>query len=158
MAFNIKYNSKPVYDSFGTADYWGCVEWVRWYNELEAFYGNDKAEKIWSDAWLDGLSVAGGGRGIAVGSGYVFDSVPIDCRSFNNQFISFLDEHPNLNAVVRKGIAGLITRPISIGSEVVSGIVSGVSSGVKALKYIVPLVLVGGLIGIMYWSFRKVTK
>lgn len=154
--FYITADSSPVYDSFGSADFWSCEDWMKWREELGKKYSPQESDYLWSKAWLDGVSVSSGGRGEAPGSGYVFDSVPLDCRTFNTAFKDFLDANPNLKSAVYSGIGGLIAKPIGLSVDVVKGvvevgsnIVSGASNASKILKWVIPIILIvviGGLI------------
>lgn len=160
--FIITADSSPVYDTWGFADYWNCPEWMKWYPTLLTKYTEEQADYIWSKAWLDGVSVIAGGNGTAPGSNYLVDSVPLDCRSFNSDFRTFLDQHPNLKGAVYSGIGGLIAKPIGFGTDVVDGVITvgknlldTVSNTTKVLKYAIPIgialtILLLLLVGVHY--------
>lgn len=153
--FSITSESSPLYDSFGTADFWTCEDWIKWRAELGKKYTSTEADYIWSKAWLDGVSVSAGGTGEAPGSGYVFDSVPLDCRTFNTAFKDFLNNNPNLRSAVYSGIGGLIAKPLGLGVDVVKGVVEGVSNASKALKWIIPIVLIIVIGGAIIYFGKK---
>ena len=49
---NITYASYPDYDDWGPFDnYWGCTDWMIWYDRLEEYYGTDSARERWVSAW-----------------------------------------------------------------------------------------------------------
>ena len=133
--FNTDADQTPLYDSWGPADYWGCNEWVNWHKANVLKYGIPVANQKFVDAWLDGLSNAAGGRGIAPGSNYVVDSVPLDCRSFNSGFRDYIKKFPEVYNVVYSGIAGTIVKPIGAATDVVSAVSDGVSTTAKVVKY-----------------------
>lgn len=160
--FYIGPDSSPLYDSFGSADFWTCEDWMKWRAELAKKYSSVESDYIWSKAWLDGVSVFSGGTGEAPGSNYVLDSVPIDCRTFNTNFRDFLDANPNLKAAVYSGIGGLIAKPLGLGVDVVKGvveigsnIVSGASNASKTLKWIIPVVLIVTVAGLIIYFGKK---
>lgn len=160
--FYINSSSSPLYDSYGGADFWSCEDWMKWRVELGKKYSPAESDYIWSKAWVDGVSVFSGGNGDAPGSGYVTDSVPLDCRTFNTNFKNFLDANPNLKSAVYSGVGGLIARPLGLGVDVVKGvvevgsnIVSGTANASRALKWIIPVVLVIIVIGAVVYFGRK---
>lgn len=154
--FSITSDSSPLYDSFGSANFWSCEDWMKWRQELGKKYTPTEADYLWSKAWLDGVSVISGGNGEAPGSNYVLDSSPLDCRTFNTVFKDFLEANPNLRSAVYSGVGGLIAKPIGLGVDVVKGVVeiasnvvSGATGASKYLKWIIPILLivvVGGAI------------
>lgn len=148
MAFIVTADSKPLYDSFGTAPYWGCREWILWHKELLKKYQKDQADSIWVDAWLAGLSKASGGNGTAEGSGIFFDSVPIDCRSFNQEFKDYLEKNPSLKSAVFEGVAGLVGKATSTaatawtsGSDIIDNIFKGAKNASSTFRWLIPLIL-----------------
>lgn len=165
MAFTITADSKPLYDTFGWADYWQCADWINWHKALVAKYGVDSANKTWADAWLDGVSTAGGGRGVAPGSNAVFDSVPLDCRTFNSGFRDYIKKYKALNDAVYSGIGGTIVKPIGAAVDIVGNASNAVSNAgstaenvTKTLKVVVPVVIVLAVAGGMWWAYNKYVK
>lgn len=147
--FIITAQSQPVYDAWGIGDYWGCNEWIKWYSELRKVYNADESDYIWSKAWLDGVSGISGGNGTASGSNYIVDSVPLDCRTFDENFKKFLSANPNLHSAVYSGIGGLIAKPLGLGTDVVNGVIkfgqntiSTATSVSDILKYAIPVLIV----------------
>lgn len=169
VVFTINASSQPLYDTWGTADFWGCEDWMKWYDELRKVYSAEQSDYLWSKAWLDGVSSVSGGNGTAPGSNYIVDSVPLDCRTFNQSFRDFLDQHSNLKSAVYSGLGGLIAKPLGFGTDVVNGVITFGSNTVKAaantsqiLKYAIPATIVILLIvlivfGIKY-SNKKIAK
>lgn len=115
----ISANDTPRYDSWGPDNPWVCSDWIAWHRALCATYGDDQADDIWASAWLDGLSRAGGGRGTAPGSGLVFDSVPVSCRTVDGEFSEYISSRPKLHAAVFAGIGGMIATPLAAGASAV---------------------------------------
>lgn len=159
--WTITASSQPVYDSWGFGDYWGCPEWIEWYNQLKAVYGAQNADYIWSKAWLDGVSSISGGNGTAPGSNYIVDSVPLDCRTFDSNFKSFLASNTNLNAAVYSGIGGLIAKPVGLSVDVVNGVVKfgsnviqGATTTSSILKYAIPALIIILFIFLIIFGFK----
>lgn len=153
--FNITADSTPLYDSWGWADYWSCSDWINWHKALRSKHGLDKANKIWVDAWLDGLSGAAGGRGIAPGSNWAIDSVPLDCRTFNTEFREYIKSHKALYDAVYSGIGGTIAKPLGAGSDVIEGVSSGIGSLSKVIKYAIPVLAIIATVYVGYIVYKK---
>jgi len=153
--FNITADSKPLYDSWGWADYWSCSDWINWHKALRSKYNLDTANKIWVDAWLDGVSGAAGGRGIAPGSNYVIDSVPLSCRTFDNGFREYIKNNKTLYNAVYSGIGAALAKPLGAGSDVVEGVSSGIGNVSKIIKYGIPVVIVLATAYIGYLVYKK---
>lgn len=163
--FIINASSQPVYDAWGTGDYWGCNEWMQWYIELRKVYTPEQSDYIWSKAWLDGVSTVAGGNGTASGSNYIVDSVPLDCRTFDSNFKKFLSDYPNLSSAVYSGIGGLIAKPLGLGTDVVNGVVkfgqntlSTVSTTSTILKYIIPVTIIILFIFLIIFGYKYANK
>jgi hypothetical protein len=158
MSFTITADSIPIYDTFGFADYWSGSDWVLWHKELLKKYQTDRANQIWADAWLDGVSVAGGGRGKVAGSGLVFDAVPVGDRTINPIFRDYLKANEFLYNAVYVGIGGLIAKPLGAGVDVVTGASGGITSISNMVNYIgkaLPVIgVVGGII-LVYVAYRN---
>ncbi len=165
VVFTITASSQPVYDAWGFGTSWGCEDWIKWYIELRKVYTPTQSDYIWSKAWLDGVSVVGGGNGTASGANYITDSVPLDCRTFNNNFKNFLNTYPNLKSAVYSGLAGLIVKPIGLGVDVVNGVVkfgedtiSGITTTSTILKYAIPTVIVVLIIFLLIFVYKYSDK
>src|SRR5688572_18709524 len=104
---------QPRYDGWGPDQPWSCVEWLEWHRALAALFCLDRADDVWAAAWLAGLSRLGGGRGTARGSGLIFDAVPVECRTFNSDFLAYVASRPKLRAAVWAGVGGALAAPIS---------------------------------------------
>jgi hypothetical protein len=158
MSFNITANSVPVYDSWGWSDYWACEDWVTWFNAVKTRDGEATARQKFIDAWIDGLSTISGGRGKAPGSNYFVDSVPIDCRTFNANFRSFLDLYPDVKSAVFSGLGGTIGKVesttvgtaetvVDAAGNIVKNAADSASTASTVLKYAIPVVIISALIG-----------
>lgn len=110
-------DSKPEYDKWGPDNHWSCDDWVNWHKAMVAKFGEAEADLRWRNAWLDGLSRVAGGRGTAPGAGAAFDSVPIDCRTFNTDFRAYIAARPTLYNAVYHGVQGAV---MSVPGAVVS--------------------------------------
>lgn len=163
MAFIVTANSKPVYNSFGFSSYWGCNEWVMWHKEMLKTIKQEDADRIWSDAWLAGLSKIGGGFGTAPGSGYVFDSVPIDCRTYNQYFKDYVSKYPILKDTVFSGAlgstVGRVTSTgvgaISSGSDIFDNAAKGINRFSATLKWLIPLLAILLILGASFIVYKK---
>lgn len=161
MAFTITADSRPVYDKFGWDEYWSGNDWIEWHKQLLTKYQLDRANQIWADAWLAGVSTAGGGNGTVAGSGVVFDAVPIGDRTTNPNFRAYLKENDFLYNAVYVGIGGLIAKPLGAGIDVItgaSGAVSSISNVVNYVSKALPVLLVGTGIVVLYVAYRNLPK
>ena len=48
---DITAQSLPDYDDFGFDQYWGCTDWMVWYDRLKEEHGKKEARIIWKSAW-----------------------------------------------------------------------------------------------------------
>lgn len=172
---NIEYNSIPVYnysyaahalspgsstaaiftDVARNQPVWTCEDWITFFNKLKAKHGEEQARKNWIYFWNLGLSKGAGGAGdLRAGSGLAYDSVPLDCRSFNTNFRSFIDKY-KLTDAVYKGL-GVLTKPIGLATDLVDGVVSTAQTTGKILKYGVPILLVSGMALLILYGYQKV--
>lgn len=159
MSYIIKAESTPVYDN--GASFWGCNEWIDWHKSLFLKHGA-QADNIWANAWLAGVSKFGGGNGTAPGSGYFSDSVPIDCRTYNENFRQYVKQRPILNDAAFPGISGLFGKVISssVGTtKSVVGAVDGVASGAgnlaNTLKWLLPLLAILAVLAMSFIVYKK---
>lgn len=154
---NISAQDRPRYDGWGPDNPWGCEDWIAWHRALAKHHGVELADQIWASAWLDGLSRAAGGRGVARGSGAIFDAVPVGCRTIDSAFASYVAARPVLRNVVWSGIAGAVTAPIAGAASLVRGAGFGMHGTGDALanrpKSSAALI-VGGLL-IAAWLMRR---
>lgn len=107
-------DSRPDYDGWGRDTYWGCTDWIRWWAALARKYSPREADEVFISAWLDGVSIMGGGRGRAPGSGLVFDSVPLSCRTVSSQFQTFLVRRPAIREAIYSNLGGVVAKPLAI--------------------------------------------
>jgi len=143
-------------DEFTKTPVWTCADWIAFFEALKTKNGEAKAKEIWSYFWNLGVSKSAGGAGdLRAGSGMVYDSVPLDCRTFNADFRKFIDKY-KLTDVVYKGL-GVIAKPIGVGTDVataatkaVEGASSAVSSLGNIIKYGVPIAVVALGVIIIY--------
>lgn len=152
----------PAYQIYPWSSAWGCAEWISWYNSLLASNNQAYADATWQKAWLDGVSNAGGGNGIAPGADYVFDSVPLSCRTLDSNFQNFLNSNPNLKGTVFSGIAGEVIKPVATVTEGISHVENIISNtGTAAentstvLKKIAPYVVVLLIVLVLLWASKK---
>jgi hypothetical protein len=111
----------PRYDGWGPDSPWGCDDWIAYHRHLVTKLGEAEADRLWADAWLAGLSRAGGGRGTARGSGWVFDSVPVHCRTTHTGFHDYVAARPALYAAVYSGLGGSAAAPLGGAGRVLRG-------------------------------------
>lgn len=160
--YTITADSTPVYKTWPWSDAWGCDEWRQYFAALLTKNSQSDAEIKWSNAWLQGVDKANGGFGTAPGSGYVFDSVPLDCRSFDTNFKAFLNANPNLKSAVFEGLGGWFGKVISTGTTVVDAAgnvigntATGISNFSSALKWLIPTVVILIVIGALIYFGKK---
>jgi hypothetical protein len=111
-------DSHPTYDSWGPDNAWTCTEWVDWHKAMTTKYGATVADDRFVAAWKDGLSRFAGGKGVAPGSGAVFDAVPLDCRTLNDAFRAYVSARPNLYAAVFSGVTGSVMSVANAAQDV----------------------------------------
>lgn len=155
--FEINADSTPLYDTWGWADYWACADWINWHKALKQKHGTEKANQIWANAWLEGVSNVGGGKGTAPGSNWAVDSVPLDCRSFNSEFRDYIKKYPPLYSAVYPGATSTIVKPFGVATDIVEGVSSGVSSTAKVIKYLLPISIIL-ITGFIAWKIYKKNK
>lgn len=151
-------------DAFRKLPVWTCADWIEWFEELKKQYSESTAKSVWKYFWSLGVSKSGGGMGdIRAGSGLIYDSVPLDCRTFNTDFRNFLSKY-NLNDAVYTGL-GNIAIPIGAGVDVVkhiAGAVGSVASGIdttgKVLKYAIPALFIAGVGLLLIYGYKKAQK
>lgn len=142
---------------------WNCADWIAFFEALKQKNGETKAKETWAYWWNLGASKASGGAGDErAGSGQVYDSVPLDCRTTNADFRKFIDKY-KLSDVVYKGL-GAIAKPLGVGSDVVvagANLIEGASSAAssigKIIKYGVPILVVA-LGGLLIYKIYKSNK
>src|SRR5262245_28989350 len=117
----ISAQDRPRYDGWGPDRPWGGFEWIVWHRALAAAYRAQYADEVWVSAWLDGLSRAAGGRGVARGSGAIFDSVPVSCRTIDSAFADYVSARPKLRDAVWSGIGGALMSPLAGAASVARG-------------------------------------
>lgn len=158
MAFTITANSSPVYGSKG----WSCNDWVTWYNVLPAA----TRDQTWCSAWTAGISRLGGGQGTAPGSGWFFDSVPIDCRTFDDNFRAFLANNPLPKSAVFSGVFGsTIGKGLSTGAgaidsglNVINNLSSTATKFTKAVSIVAPILVFVGSGVLVFVAYKYVNK
>lgn len=158
-ARKIRASDTPVYDSWGNfakdklvfvnVDTWTCEDWINWHKAMVKAYGKSEANRRWVSAWLDGLSVVAGGRGTAPGSGQVFDSVPLACRTLNTAFRKYITARKPLYDAVYSGIGGAVTAPIGTAQDIVREGSRGVSQ-IPPWAWVVGGVAVAGIAAYLY--------
>ncbi len=148
-------------DSAQNKTAWDCIDWVNFHKVLVVDKGKDKADDIWANYWLMGLSKSANGQGNSdAGAGYLVDSVPIDCRTFNSVFSAYVKQNGNkkLYDAVFSGFGGLVGQLESGTKDVVDNVGSTIKGTSKVLKYVVPaLVITGGVI-LSIWAYKKFVK
>lgn len=48
---DITAQSIPDYDEWGPDQYWGCTDWMVWYDKLKEEKGKKEARVVWRSAW-----------------------------------------------------------------------------------------------------------
>ena len=142
---------------------WVCDDWRLWFEAQSSQYGKDVATQNFITAWLNGLSKSAGGNGLVEdGSGYIYDSVPLSCRSLDSNFQSFLNDNPQIKSAVFSGVAGSIAGLIGTGhtvvvdaGNVVSNVADSVSNTSNTFKYLVPIVVIILVIGLLIYLGKR---
>lgn len=160
-AFNLGGGKEAIWtDTISGKLLWTCADWIAFFEALKTKNGEAKAKEIWSYWWNLGSSKSSGGAGdVRAGSGSVYDSVPLDCRTTNSDFRKFIDKY-KLNDAVYKGL-GNIAKPLGVGADVVvaatdliEGAAGAASTLGKIIKYGVPILLIT-IAGVIVYKVYK---
>jgi hypothetical protein len=137
---NITADSVPVLDGWGWDRYWGCNHWIIWHGAMVEKYGlkyaNDRFMLYWNQQG--------------------FGASPLDCTTFNPQFIAYTKK-AGLYRAFFGGLA-LLAYPIGVATELIldaGQIVDDVAESAKVLgsmlKWLVPV----AVFGLGYWAFKN---
>lgn len=162
----IPYNSKPDYDDWGTDGYWNLATWVAWHRGLSKQYGRslDKdgyplADKIWLNAWAKQTSY----------------SSPILAVLQPTRFKSetdYLKKFPLLYEYTSLKTASEQVNPLdssyqnlesaqNVGNNLIQSVENvsdSVSNTTKAMKYVLPIILIGAGTIALIWGYNKFVK
>ena len=129
---NITAQSFPDYDEWSPLDnYWGCTDWMIWYNRLEEFYGSEEARMRWKSAWEQQR----------VGAG------TWDCL-YNEQFREFVDDND-------LGLENVVADVVTGAGDTISGLASGFGWVGRNIGWILPVALVVGGGAYIYFQVNK---
>jgi hypothetical protein len=134
---NITYASFPDYDDWGWDNYWGCSDWMIWYDRLEEYYGTDEARNRWRSAW-EKQDVTSG---------------TWDCL-YNDQFREFVETN-------QLGVESFIADTVTTVQNTAKNTLDSFGWISKNLKWILPvgLIVVGvGYLVIKGGKFQAATK
>ena len=90
----------PDYDGLGFDSQWAASDWMLWHASMVKAYGKAEANTRFVAAWN------GGG---------MFESPPLDARSFNSDFRAFARENGILDALYT-GL-GVIAKPLGLAND-----------------------------------------
>lgn len=167
MSFVITPDSTPVYDGWGWGDYWGCLDWIEWHKQLLKKHSKDDSDFIWAKAWLAGLSTIGGGNGSAPGSNTLVDSVPIDCRTFNQTFRTYIQANEVLKSAVFSGVLGSTLGKVTSttvgvaqdGLDTITNTTSGISKVIAfASKWVIAILIIAAVFFAYYLYIKFIKK
>jgi uncharacterized membrane protein YadS len=93
----------------------------------------------------------------------LFDSVPIDCRTYNQAFKSFLDKNPALKDAVFVGALGSTVGKVESGSvsvvtaagDILSNSAKTAGNISKMLTWLVPVLILLIIIGLGFYVYKK---
>jgi hypothetical protein len=144
---NITENSVPNMDDWGWDNYWNCQDWIEWHKIMKSKKGKTFADTNFMKWWEAQTSF----------------SNTYNCRSYDKTFRDYFRGEKLLDNLY-SGI-GVIAAPIGAGSDVVVGVSEGVSDlteGVfntaKALKYVLPVLLIVGIGFAGFIVYKKAIK
>ena len=129
---NITYASFPDYDEVGWDSYWGCTDWMIWYNRLEQHYGTQEARFRWKSAWEQQGTFSG----------------TWDCLC-NDQFREFVETN-------QLGLESYIADVVTSTQDIVTNTFSSFGWLSKNLKWIIPVGLVVVGAGYLYFQGSKI--
>ena len=130
--WNITYDSEPVLDGWGWADYWDCPDWIKWHQlnvqQLGAETANEEFINWWSEQHID--------------------ANPYNWCKYNPDFyLYFKDQGINTGWLLSKVFVG-----IDQLADGVPELGEGIKTTFKWSKYILPIALIGfGL----SWLYKK---
>ncbi len=144
---NITENSVPNMDDWGWDNYWNCQDWIEWHKIMKSKKGKTFADTNFMKWWEAQTSF----------------SNTYNCRSYDKTFRDYFRGEKLLDNLY-SGI-GVIAAPIGAGSDVVVGVSEGVSdltegvfNAAKALKYVLPVLLIVGIGFAGFIVYKKVIK
>jgi len=118
----ITFDSVPVYDNWGWADYWECADWMAWHKALVQKYGVSAANDRWMSAWQKNS----------------WDAATNWCR-YDPNFVNYMDS---------QGIetSNIISRLWTSTTNVATNVGTGAETLSNVAKYVVPvgLLIIGG--------------
>jgi hypothetical protein len=136
--------STPNLDDWGWDKYWNANDWMEWYKVMKAKKGKTYADSTFITWW----------------NKQTMGASPLDAVTFNSAFRAFLKKENLYDSV-----ANLLDKPlgaindiVSSGSNVVSNTGKGAEGLSKALKFVLPAVVVVLGIGISFWAYKKFVK
>jgi hypothetical protein len=134
-------------DDWGWDNYWNCQDWIEWHKIMKSKKGKTFADTNFMKWWEAQTSF----------------SNTYNCRSYDKTFRDYFRGEKLLDNLY-SGI-GVIAAPIGAGSDVVVGVSEGVSdltegvfNAAKALKYVIPVLVILGIGVGGYIIYKKVTK
>lgn len=129
-------DSTPDYDSWGPDTYWSCDQWIQYHKALKEKWGQDKANKIWLDAFEKQDS---------------FEHAYNWCK-YDAAFADYF-------AKQGLSVGNIFSKIVNSGGKLVdavSNVASTASSSTNALKFVGPALVVTAGILLIFWGYKKV--
>lgn len=141
--------SEPILDEidfwglFGSEDYWNCAQWVKFHKELVKCFGKEQADLIFEEKWTEQNW---------------FHAWPYSFCKYDSAFVTYFKNNSELD------VGHIISDAVVVADEVVSDVLETlpeISEGIKrtgsTLKYVLPVVLIGGAL-YLAWPYLSGAK
>lgn len=130
--------SKPDYDDWGIDSYWSCSQWIEYHKALKNKYGKDQANQFWLTAWEKQDT---------------FEHDLSWCKYDSSFADYFADQGIDVGHIISKlfGSAGKVV-------DAVENVAESATSSTKALKFVVPTLIVTLGIFLIFYGYKKVKQ
>ncbi len=124
-------DARPDYDNWGPDTFWSCADWITWHGALKKAFGKDKAKEIWDEAWNK--------QGVGEHAYEV-------CQ-YTTSFSDYVKKEGIMTPV---WLADVTTGTV----EVIENVSDAISNTSKMLKWLVPTVLIVGVVGLGIYGYK----
>lgn len=125
--------SVPDYDAWGPDDYWSCNDWTTWHDALKRKFGKDVANKMWLEAFEKQDS---------------FEHAINFCK-YDGAFNSYVRAQ-GLDAA-----SWWLPNILNDTTTVVENAGDAVVNTSKAVKWIIPSLVIAAAIGVLIYGIKK---
>lgn len=152
--YTITADSTPVYDGWGWDDYWEAPDWMTWHAAMKKKYGLNEANRRFIKAYHEASQFA---------ANYGW-------RTFNTEFINYAKLNGFYDGLF-EGLLGLVgkttsgatnvaNKALDVTNAAVDNAASAASTTTKIMKYAIPVLIAGVLVGggVIAYKYVKAHK